>query len=142
LAVDDGAGGKSFLQGSAMIEVVCETCGMRLTAPIDRAGKKAKCPRCQSTVAIPLPKGRSESDELTPADESAINADNNAGAAAIHLLAQHVAEALLPLEKSAKAFERIAYWVYFWSLVALIPFLVWAIVFLIGVIIAVWRAST
>jgi hypothetical protein len=33
----------------------CDSCGARLTAPADRAGRKAKCRRCGSAVTVPSP---------------------------------------------------------------------------------------
>ncbi len=66
LAVGDGAGpspvaprlptGGQLLPANEGIRVVCPGCGKALKAPAALAGKKAKCPHCQSTLDI-LPYG-------------------------------------------------------------------------------------
>lgn len=57
----------------AVIEVTCPNpaCGAKLKAPADRAGKKAKCIKCQQGVRIPGPSVEAGgiTDPLVPADE-------------------------------------------------------------------------
>lgn len=35
------------------IEFKCDSCGMRIKAPDNLAGKKARCPKCQTTLSVP-----------------------------------------------------------------------------------------
>jgi regulator of protease activity HflC (stomatin/prohibitin superfamily) len=41
------------------IAVACPTCGAKLKAPDNAAGRKVKCPKCQQPVAVPRPSGES-----------------------------------------------------------------------------------
>ncbi len=65
-----------------MIKVQCSQCGHRLSAPDHLAGRKAKCPHCQATVAIPSdPSGSSASPliEALEASESSPGASAGGG---------------------------------------------------------------
>lgn len=41
--------------GSPTIQVACPKCGKHLKAPAAAAGKKARCPSCQSLMMLPVP---------------------------------------------------------------------------------------
>ena len=36
------------------ISVICPSCGTKLNAPDQHAGKRGKCPKCQATVELAL----------------------------------------------------------------------------------------
>ncbi len=44
------------------IQFFCSNCGTRITAPENYAGKKVKCPKCQTAMVIPSP--RSSLDDI------------------------------------------------------------------------------
>jgi len=50
------------------IELRCESCGKRLQAPRESAGKRSKCPACQHEVYIPTPEDEIEELPFAPED--------------------------------------------------------------------------
>ncbi|MBN9122489.1 MAG: hypothetical protein J0I06_25650 [Planctomycetes bacterium] len=51
------------------IRVACLSCGYRLRAPAEKAGKRGRCPQCGAAVEIPRPE-ESVADELPLAEET------------------------------------------------------------------------
>ena len=48
----------------ASITVPCPSCGKKLSAPPQAAGKKATCPKCKAPVVIPIPPSEAPTMEL------------------------------------------------------------------------------
>ena len=48
------------------IEFACPTCGTVIKAPVEYAGKVAKCKKCQARITIPLPQQPERAIELIP----------------------------------------------------------------------------
>ena len=49
------------------ISIICSECQMKLQAPDTAAGKKIRCPACQTVIAVPEPE---KLDELVEVDEA------------------------------------------------------------------------
>jgi hypothetical protein len=133
-----------------MISVVCPACGKSLTAPVDRAGKRARCPGCGAPVGIPAVASSASPPPLPARD--AFDADEMIadarperfgiqGAAAIEdaaevaLLRGLSAELQLcrgHLAEVVKHTKRTGQWVMFWSILALLPFFFWTFAFLVA----------
>ncbi|MFN3485684.1 MAG: hypothetical protein ACK44W_09400, partial [Planctomycetota bacterium] len=54
---------------SEIISAKCFGCGHVIRVPAALAGKKARCPRCTNTIAIPEPTKRSTSGEFVTDDQ-------------------------------------------------------------------------
>lgn len=54
-----------------MIEIHCEHCNLKVSAPDSDGGQQAKCPHCGGMNYIPLPEGAIDEIPLAPIDEAA-----------------------------------------------------------------------
>ncbi len=66
-----------------MIRAACEGCGAAFKAPDKLAGKRVKCPKCGSGVAIPEPEGEGASEGSAEEDSPAAAAGPAVGAAPV-----------------------------------------------------------
>ena len=57
-----------------MIQFPCPNCRVKLRAPLEAAGRVAKCNKCDSKVRIPTPKPRTASPKTTASDTAATQA--------------------------------------------------------------------
>src|SRR5436853_2254110 len=57
------------LTKAARLRFACSACGKGLSAPVELAGKKVKCPKCGKPTPVPVPEP--ELAEEIPQDEAA-----------------------------------------------------------------------
>lgn len=133
-----------------MINVSCPSCGKQLSAPDDRAGTRARCPKCGTTVEIPATPiatgpARQESfdpeamiaeardaERFKPAGPASV--EDATVATLLRALANELRDAHKQLDDVVKHTKRTGQWVAFWSVLALLPFFFWAMAFLLAIV--------